>query len=664
MKHARFTLVVMALVFFFAQGQAALGQAKDPATLLKQYASKSAKAPLGDYVPCLFNDDENFALRAQESSAPPAVLDSDAAAAFVKLEQQDIQAQFLIKDPNNAESLTPTQQAAQAFGSSLKPADVEGRSLGDAIAGLGTAAAAFNSQKSTAVPIQASDVVKLQSTSRAQTGLGGIERPDDVSCSFSIMTWQETNEFFGRMVANDYVAIEVNLRNMNGQNEFLVHDIQVAVDTGLDKTQFGRFEAGRDKMIVRGVAQRGVSDDVRNRIMNTLSTMGSVAGGASGALTASISATSSHWPTYISEAVSIFEGPLLDGLGKIFPDHTVTNVNNVSDMAFSASSTMKTVVPIQGSVPLVTFIASRPLGQLPFARCGQLKGRGFEPDWMKTEPNDARRNPTSDMCNLDTVKRVSDGTAQYYHRSVDYKNWAPAALEILKRRVFVVVAGVHIQEVAPNAKAENIVCPQASDGTVDLSKQDKSGDVSCTISGTNLGSAKSAKLEQGTATSVSATITPAADGNSAVLSFKASALAGDSGTFEVFSVDSAGKETDLDRSLQFALHAVVSSVVYSQTKLDATADLTVTLKGSELDQLADISLIDKGAKVLIAGRITDPAPPALVQATTPSITVTFAKADLAKFTDKTNGPVTLQYNSPGDATTKATLAADKGLPLQ
>jgi hypothetical protein len=283
---------------------------------------------------------------------------------------------------------------------------------------------------------------------------------------------------------------------------------------------------------------------------------------------------------------------------------------------------------------------------------------------MKTEPNDARRNPTSDMCNLDTVKRVSDGTAQYYHRSVDYKNWAPAALEILKRRVFVVVAGVHIQEVAPNAKAENIVCPQASDGTVDLSKQDKSGDVSCTISGTNLGSAKSAKLEQGTATSVSATITPAADGNSAVLSFKASALAGDSGTFEVFSVDSAGKETDLDRSLQFALHAVVSSVVYSQTKLDATADLTVTLKGSELDQLADISLIDKGAKVLIAGRITDPVPPALVQASTPSITVTFAKADLAKFTDKTNGPVTLQYNSPGDATTKATLAADKGLPLQ
>jgi hypothetical protein len=80
--------------------------------------------------------------------------------------------------------------------------------------------------------------------------------------------------------------------------------------------------------------------------------------------------------------------------------------------------------------------------------------------------------------------------------------------------------------------------------------------------------------------------------------------------------------------------------------------------------MSDISLIDKGAKVSIPGKVTDPADAATVTGSTKSITVTFAKADLAKFTDKTDGPATIQYDTLADTKTKATAPADKGLPLQ
>ncbi len=102
-------------------------------------------------------------------------------------------------------------------------------------------------------------------------------------------------------------------------------------------------------------------------------------------------------------------------------------------------------------------------------------------------------------------------------------------------------------------------------------------------------------------------------------------------------------------------------MAYSPAKLDSTADLIVIINGNNLDRMADISLIDKGASVSISGKITDPA---TVNSSTKSITVTFAKVDLAKFTNTANTPATLQYDTVDDTKTKVTAPADKGLPLK
>jgi hypothetical protein len=100
--------------------------------------------------------------------------------------------------------------------------------------------------------------------------------PDDVSCSMAILTWQETSDIFGRRVANTYIAIQVTVRNLNKTNEFLIHDIQ-AVDTGLNPADFSRFQAGRDKLLVRAVAERGQTQDRRNLALNSLLAVGAIA---------------------------------------------------------------------------------------------------------------------------------------------------------------------------------------------------------------------------------------------------------------------------------------------------------------------------------------------------------------------------------------------------
>lgn len=364
-----------------------------------------------------------------------------------------------------------------------------------------------------------------------KTSATNFERPDDVSCSFSILPWDETNYVFGRMVADNYVAIEVNIRNLNKDDEFLLHDIQVAIDTGLGEDSFGRFEAGRDKLIVRGVAQRGESDDIRNRVMNALGLVGTIAGGASGALTSAAGASSGHWPTYLSDSVSIFQGPVLSGLGKMFPDHTLDNVKNVSDLAFSASSTLKTVIPTNGSVPMVTFIAKKPLEELPFAWCG------------------SKKNLSSTICSASGTGVTTDWAS--FKEKKNYKYWAPAALNILEHRAYVVVAGVHIIEVSKDAAADNVSCPTKPDGTtIELSAADSAGNITCTIAGTNLSGVKSAILKQGS-TSISATLSPESDGNSATLGFKASMFKQGAGTYEIFSKNATGTETDLKKALLF-----------------------------------------------------------------------------------------------------------------
>ena len=442
-----------------------------------------------------------------------------------------------------------------------------------------------------------------------------FQAPEDVSCSMAVMSWKETRDIFGRRVANTFVAIQVTLRNLNSKNEFLVHDIQVAVDTGISADEFGRFQAGRDKLLVRAVAQRGQSADRRNLALNALQAIGAMAGAAS--ITAGT--------VEFKDAVAVFQGSFISGFSNIFPDHTVEQLNHINDLVFSASNTSKVLVPVQGSVPLVTFISTKPLEQLPFAWCGHppsgrmkrwllhsnpeqncdfngdasMRGYGdpHTPGYLTGyHSKDGKLKHGSDYEdeNGDPRKLGTQGTGDNKVEDVepwdnlDYRHWRAAALRMLQERTFVVVGGIHIQEVVTQPKIANLSCPTLTGGQIDIS-QTKDGTVNCSVTGSGLGLASAVDLEKGD-TKIAGQIKAAGDGNSATLQFKPDDLYNAEGVYSLFVSYKAGSQTE-PKELDSGTIVSLSKQPIIESADMPTISSPLTLKGKNLDQVTEVSLV-------------------------------------------------------------------------
>jgi len=435
-----------------------------------------------------------------------------------------------------------------------------------------------------------------------------FKRPADVSCSMSIMGYKETRSIFGAAVADNYLAIHVTVRNLSKENDFLIHDVQAAVDTGVGEGYFGRFQSGRDKLLVRAVVQRGLVTDPRNLIINSLQVVGAIA-----------AVPTAGMANEVATAVAIFNGQFLPGLSNIIPDPTITFTNHVNDLTFSASASSKTIVPVNGSVPFVTFIAQRPIQQLPFAWCGYTtqekrwkKGPFFgfpsygsvieycrDPAQVKQRITGANGIPAY----KDNYNPADPGSEKPIDwDDLPYRNWKGAALRILEQNTFVVVGGTHIKD-AGNLALNNLDCPIFPNGHVDIS-QTTSGMVVCKITGTALSQVKSVKLEQGTS-KLAGKIKPASDGDSAELTFDPSVLSDGDGEYSLFLVDATGAETDSQNSVSLSRQPVVKSL--DKTEIAATpkpaapakdalapkpATTTITLSGKNLNLIAGVAFKD------------------------------------------------------------------------
>jgi hypothetical protein len=202
------------------------------------------------------------------------------------------------------------------------------------------------------------------------------------------LTWEETRWIFGRKIADNYIAFQVTARNLNPNQEFLVHDLQVAVadfttnpdgqpkpkpgdqpkpanpdlqpappDNGYQRSEcaaplapiyYTHFMAGRDRMLVRGVGQTGQSFTSRNIAEHVLEAVGSIF-----SATAAVAGTAQF-----SAAVHIFSAAGVPGFNKIFPDLNADQIDRLNDLGFSATSAYKIVVPKNGAVPMTTFLPS------------------------------------------------------------------------------------------------------------------------------------------------------------------------------------------------------------------------------------------------------------------------------------------------------------------
>jgi hypothetical protein len=109
----------------------------------------------------------------------------------------------------------------------------------------------------------------------ARQSLASLERPTDVGCAMSILSYKETSLAYGYIIAQNYIAVQVIVRNLNKDEEFLLHDIEFAVNTD-PAGDPGRFFSGRDKVIVRALSAAQQNLDPRNISIQAAQGVGSL----------------------------------------------------------------------------------------------------------------------------------------------------------------------------------------------------------------------------------------------------------------------------------------------------------------------------------------------------------------------------------------------------
>ncbi len=395
------------------------------------------------------------------------------------------------------------------------------------------------------------------------------QRPPDISCSMSILSWDETHKAFGRTIADTYLAAQITIRNLSPNNEFLVHDAELAVDAY--GAQLARFQVGHEKEIVRGVLQYGQNYDRQHIFINTVTGIGTIMGAVVAVPSPAIDA--------LTGATGAYTGGLMPVLKTLIPDLTTQNLNMLNDLAFSAASASKVVVPKSGSVPVVLFIPVKPLEEA----CWLQIGYNFSRDWV-----------TGDACGDVLNKPTKKGHFGSWFTSSDsnfkvvrFKHWTPVQVHALELHSFGLIAGVHIQETGQPATLS--AAPNCANAPTDSSgaylQYALPHPFSCTLTGTNLNTMTTLRLKP-------------PDNTKAIINFKSS-VSGDNTTatavlqssdyskidqpsYELFAVDNSGVESDLNRTMNFRLAPTVGPVTWN-------ADGSGTLTGTNLASITQVN---------------------------------------------------------------------------
>lgn len=149
----------------------------------------------------------------------------------------------------------------------------------------------------------------------------------------SLMSPKEVSDAFGRRLGRHYIAFEVTLRNNSDAYQYILHDVSIDLSTLMGAPQ-GSYEwafSTQELSMLRGVPEKGQDYDPRNLTLHILRSIGSVAGGVTGL-------TGENIQDVFGGAVAGYNGPLLSSFMDIFPDHTATQLNRLSDSAFTANS--------------------------------------------------------------------------------------------------------------------------------------------------------------------------------------------------------------------------------------------------------------------------------------------------------------------------------------
>jgi len=539
-----------------AASQQKVAKAIDKAEVLlpKSAVPGNAVPPLlGDHVPCLMDKDELYALRGigiDQDPAKTAALET---------------AKELSKSPGSDLSAysTFTQNLTSIGLANNSPEQVRSKTLAIAqVAGLPDASA---EQVSNAAAVAAATTT--------------YNRPTDLGCSMSIMPWKEASKVFGRAVANAFLAVQIVVRNMDPDHEYLLHDAELAVDAYSSAIQ--RFQAGHEKEVVRGVSVWGQSYGRQAIAAHIVEGVGILMGAVVGM---------PGIPANFVNATGAYQAGLVPTFNKLFPDLNTSNLNNLNDLAFSAQSNSRIVVPKGGAVPFVLFVPVQPLEEACWLQPGY---NFFKDDSFTTACTAICADPKSESCDPQPFAQSKSGKWKGNWKEIAFKDWTPIQLEALQKHAYAAIAGQHFQAVATAATLKTITCT-SPDKSGAYYQALIGGDLTCTLTGSDFDTMSKLRMrppgDTQAADAIDGTVTVSGDTSSATAKIAAADVKKISQpTYNLFAVDKSGNESNLNSTLSFVLSPTVTASP-SQT-LDLTAKpFTATLKGTNLQQVVKVTL--------------------------------------------------------------------------
>jgi hypothetical protein len=464
----------------------------------------------------------------------------------------------------------------------------------------------------------------------ARSTIEAFKRPPDIGCAMSILSWNETRYEYGRLLANEYVGVQVVVRNLSETQEFAMHDSAFAVDADLTGRK-GRFFSGRDKLILRGMSAADADFSPRNVVVHMMESVGTI-----------MSAVIPIAGVSFGSAASVYNTGFLEGLHKTWADHNTDHLNLLNDTAFSSATAYKTVVPKSGSVMFVMFIPSKQFEQGWWTQqCAQTISNGIllnsdDPDGSRAEAERQARTAsgldtisapkpvrTEDQIGIDleraraackfgggeatqdsgtsTIPSGSSSPTKPF-KAIPYKNWSGNALATFRELAFTIVSGIHLNEASQTKPATSAVdCPEDTQGNIDFSKQ-SGGVLSCDIKGQNLDKVQKLRLRNSSDATDSKVaegdVTVSGDPTAAKVALPLSQIGPlDGAAYKTFTVDKNGVEGTGGQTLHFARTPFIAPPTPNPVSIDLGKDLdpkshtkTIELSGYHLDKVSGIHL--------------------------------------------------------------------------
>jgi len=178
----------------------------------------------------------------------------------------------------------------------------------------------------------------------ARTNLSLTQRPKNIGCSMSILSYETMRKAFGETMADEYLGVQIAVRNVDPDQEFLVQSAEFKVDDDING-RIGRYFSGVDKLTAREYMLSSRDFGKRNLMIHT-------AQGTAAILSAVVPFTG----PFVKQFSGVYSGALVGALGTVFPDHNTEQLKLIDDEGFSNARTDRTVVPKSGTVEFVMFI--------------------------------------------------------------------------------------------------------------------------------------------------------------------------------------------------------------------------------------------------------------------------------------------------------------------